>query len=137
MLVRDPGGRESVLHAFAVVDASGVYGSPNWAGTGGIPARGETYLAPQMSYRCDDFAGLKRARHAGRRTLVIGGGASAATTVGALAGLAAVGAGHAAWSGRRGRTPRRLRRTRRTTRCRRAARCWRPRRRFARARTRP
>jgi thioredoxin reductase len=89
LLVRDSGGRESVLHAFAVVDASGVYGTPNWAGTGGIPARGESYLAPQMSYRCDDVAGLRRARHAGRRTLVIGGGATAATTVVALAALAA------------------------------------------------
>lgn len=88
LLVRDAGGRENLLHACAVVDASGVYGSPNRAGTGGIPARGESYLAPQMSYRCDDVAGLRRARHAGRRTLVIGGGATAATTVGALAALA-------------------------------------------------
>ena len=88
LLVRDAGGRENMLHAFAVVDASGVYGSPNRAGTGGIPARGESYLAPQMSYHCDDVAGLRRARHAGRRTLVIGGGATAATTVGALAALA-------------------------------------------------
>jgi thioredoxin reductase len=86
--VRDAGGRENMLHAFAVVDASGVYGSPNRAGTGGIPARGESYLAPQMSYHCDDVAGLRRARHAGRRTLVIGGGTTAATTVGALAALA-------------------------------------------------
>ncbi len=89
LLVRDAGGRENFLHAFAVIDASGVYGTPNRAGTGGIPARGETYLAPQMTVRCDDVAGLRRARHAGRRTLVIGGGASAATTVLALAGLAA------------------------------------------------
>jgi cation diffusion facilitator CzcD-associated flavoprotein CzcO len=88
LLVRDGGGRENMLHAFAVVDASGVYGSPNRAGTGGIPARGESYLAPQMCYRCDDVAGLRRGRHAGRRTLVIGGGATAATTVGALAALA-------------------------------------------------
>ncbi len=89
LLVRDSGGRENMLHAFALIDASGVYGSPNSAGTGGIPARGETYLAPQMCYRCDDVAGLRRAKHAGRRTLVIGGGATAATTVTALAGIAA------------------------------------------------
>ena len=88
MLVRNAGGHESVLHAFQVMDASGTYGSPNWAGSGGIPARGEQYLAPQMSYRCDDVAGLRREHHAGRRTLVIGGGASAATTALALAALA-------------------------------------------------
>jgi thioredoxin reductase len=88
LLVRQEGWRENVLHAFHVVDASGTYGSPNWAGTGGIPARGEIYLAPQMSYRCDDVAGLRRERHANRTTLVIGGGATAATTVTALARLA-------------------------------------------------
>src|SRR5207249_399283 len=49
LLVRDHGGRENFIHAFAVIDASGVYGQPNWAGDGGIPARGELYLAPQLS----------------------------------------------------------------------------------------
>ncbi len=89
LLVRDAGGRESVLHAFAVLDATGTFGQPAWAGTGGAPARGELYLAPQMSYRPDDVLGLRRERHAGKRTLVAGGGASAATTVAALAKLAA------------------------------------------------
>jgi thioredoxin reductase len=89
LLVRDSGGRENILRAFAVIDASGTYASPNWAGSGGIPARGELYLAPQMSYHCDDVRGLRRARHEGKRTLVIGGGASAATTVAELAQLAA------------------------------------------------
>jgi hypothetical protein len=93
LLVRDPGGRESFLHAFAVVDTSGVYGQPNWAGDGGIPARQELYLAPQMSYHLDDVLGVRRPRHAGRRTLVIGGGTSAATSVGALATLADAAAG--------------------------------------------
>jgi len=88
LLVRDPGGRESFLHAFSLIDASGVYGQPNWAGDGGIPARGEIYLAPQLAYRLEDVLGLSRARYAGRRTLVIGAGASAATTVTALAKLA-------------------------------------------------
>ena len=87
-LVRNAGGHESVLHAFQLIDASGTYGAPNWAGSGGIPARGESYLAPQMGYRCDDVTGLRRERHAGRATLVIGGGTSAATTVSALAQLA-------------------------------------------------
>jgi len=101
LLVRDTGTHESVLHAFSLIDASGVYGSPNWAGTGGIPARAELYLAPQMSYHCDDVRGLRRDRHAGRRTLVIGGGATAATTVTALAALAAEAPGTTvAWATR-------------------------------------
>jgi thioredoxin reductase len=88
IMARDSGGRESYLHAFAVIDASGVYGQPNWAGDGGIPARGETYLAPQMSYHLDDVLGLRRDRYAGRKTLVIGAGASAMTLVANLAQLA-------------------------------------------------
>ncbi|HEY2954860.1 MAG TPA: flavoprotein [Candidatus Eisenbacteria bacterium] len=103
LLVRDQGGRESFLHAHALIDASGVYARPNWAGDGGIPARGELYLAPQMSYHVDDVLGLRRERYAGRRTLVIGGGASAATSIAALAELAqqAPGTG-AVWATRAG-----------------------------------
>src|SRR5262249_42564974 len=92
----------SFLHARAVLDASGTYGQPNWAGTGGIPARGETYLAPQMSYHPDDVLGLRRERHAGKTTLVIGGGASAATTVLELKQLAHEAPGtHVTWVTRR------------------------------------
>jgi hypothetical protein len=88
LLVRDAGGRENFLHAFALIDASGVYGQPNWAGDGGIPARGELYLAPQLSYHVEDVLGLARQRYAGKRTLVVGGGASASTTVTSLSRLA-------------------------------------------------
>ena len=102
LLVRDAGGRESFLHAHALIDASGTYGQPHWAGTGGIPARGETYLAPQMSYHPDDVLGLRRERHAGKTTLVIGGGASAVTTVTLLAQLASEVPGtRVAWVTRR------------------------------------
>jgi len=102
LLVRDQGGRESFLHAHAVLDASGTYGQPNWAGTGGIPARGETYLAPQMSYHPDDVLGLRRERYAGKTTLVIGGGASAVTTVLALDRLASEAPGtRVSWVTRR------------------------------------
>jgi len=89
ILVRDAGGRESFLHANAVIDATGTYGQPNAAGTGGIPARGESYLSPQMSHHVDDVLGIRRDRYAGRTTLVIGAGASAVTTVTLLAQLAA------------------------------------------------
>ena len=88
LLVRDPGGRESFLHAYSAIDASGIYGQPNWAGDGGIPARNELYLAPQLSYHVEDVLGLARERHAGKSVMVIGAGASAATTVADLAQLA-------------------------------------------------
>ena len=96
LMVRDAGGRENFLHAFAVIDASGVYGQPNWAGDGGIPARSEIYLAPHMSYHVDDVLDLRRARYAGKRTMVIGGGASAATVAGDLVKLAGEAPGTAA-----------------------------------------
>jgi len=55
-----------------------------------------------MSYHVDDVLGARRARYAGRRTLVIGGGASAATSVAALAELAAQEPGTTAvWATRR------------------------------------
>ena len=74
LLVRDQGGRESFHHAFSLIDASGVYANPDWAGTGGIPARSELYLRPQMAYHLADVLDLDRERYAGKRTLVIGGG---------------------------------------------------------------
>jgi hypothetical protein len=102
LLTRDAGGRESFLHAHALIDASGTYGQPGWAGTGGIPARGETYLAPQLSYHPDDVLGLRRERYAGKSTLVIGGGSSAVTTVVALEQLAREVAGtRVTWVSRR------------------------------------
>ncbi|HYM81870.1 MAG TPA: hypothetical protein VEY91_10755 [Candidatus Limnocylindria bacterium] len=102
LLVRDAGGRENFLHAFSVIDASGVYGQPNWAGDGGIPARNELYLAPQLSYHIDDVCGLRRERYAGRRTMVIGAGASAATSALALAQLAGEVPGtHVVWTTRK------------------------------------
>jgi hypothetical protein len=88
LLIRDQGGRENFVHAFHVIDASGVYGQPNWAGDGGIPARQELHLAPQMCYSPDDVLGLGRERYAGKTTLVVGAGASAATTVRDLVTLA-------------------------------------------------
>ena len=102
LLVRDPGGRESFLHAYSAIDASGVFGQPNWAGDGGIPARSELYLAPQLSYFPDDVMGLARERYAGKRVLVVGGGTSAATTVASLARLASEAPGtHVVWATRR------------------------------------
>jgi hypothetical protein len=103
LLVRDQGGRESFLHAFALLDASGVYAHPLWAGTGGIPARGELYLRPQMAYHVEDVLDLDREKYAGRRTLLIGDGTFAALTLAALARLADEAPGTSvAWATRAG-----------------------------------
>jgi len=87
LLLRDPGGRETFVHAFALLDATGVYAHPDWAGTGGVPARNELYLRPQLAYHVEDVLGLGRERYAGRRTVVIGSGTYAALTVLDLARL--------------------------------------------------
>jgi hypothetical protein len=89
MIARDTGGREHLLHAYSVIDASGVFGQPNWAGDGGIPARGEAHIMQQISYHPDDVLDLRRGRYAGKRVLLIGGGTSAATVAADLVTLSA------------------------------------------------
>jgi hypothetical protein len=70
---------ESVGHADVVLDCSGTYFQPNPIGAGGLPAIGERALADRILRQVPDILGRTRARFAGRRVLVIGGGHSAAT----------------------------------------------------------
>jgi thioredoxin reductase len=77
-----------VATADAVIDASGTYGQPNWLGDGGIPAVGERAAAEHIEYGLADILGHQRDRYAGKHVLVVGAGASAATSVVALAELA-------------------------------------------------
>lgn len=88
LLVRAAGGQERVDAADAVLDCTGTFAKPNWAGDGGIPALGEIAARPHVSYWIDDVPGAKRPHYEGRSVLVIGGGYSAATTVCQLAALA-------------------------------------------------
>jgi thioredoxin reductase len=88
ILSLDADGNEMVTSADVVVDTTGVYGNPNWAGQGGAPAVGERGLRDQIEYGVPDVAGKDRERYANRNTLLIGCGYSAATTVVALAKLA-------------------------------------------------
>lgn len=78
---------EKVRHADAVLDASGVYATPNWAGSGGAPCVGELENQRRIDYRLPDVAGRDRARFANRHTLVVGSGHSAAGTLLALDSL--------------------------------------------------
>jgi 2-polyprenyl-6-methoxyphenol hydroxylase-like FAD-dependent oxidoreductase len=99
-------GREERVPARAVVDASGTWTLPSPAGGNGLPALGERAAASRTTYRVPDLdEPATRARYAGKRTAVIGSGASAFTALAGLAGLAkaADGAGtHAVWVLRRG-----------------------------------
>ncbi|HET6343185.1 MAG TPA: FAD-dependent oxidoreductase, partial [Gemmatimonadota bacterium] len=86
VLLRDGRG-ERVEEADVVVDATGTYATPNRLGPGGIPAVGER-AARGIEHRIPDIEGRDRAAFAGRRTLVVGAGHSAATAIVALEALA-------------------------------------------------
>ena len=88
LLVRDAAGQERIELADAVIDASGVFTRANWLGHGGMPAVGELAWRDRIENRLPDILGADRERYAGRHTLLIGGGLSAATNLVALAQLA-------------------------------------------------
>ena len=85
--VRGPNGRLRDLQARAVIDASGTWTQPNPLGASGLPALGETDASAQIAYGLPDVLGRDRGRYAGRRTVVVGAGHSAATSLLALAEL--------------------------------------------------
>ncbi|MFJ6783268.1 FAD-dependent oxidoreductase [Streptomyces yangpuensis] len=99
-------GREQRILARAVVDASGTWSTPSPAGGSGLAALGERAAADRITYRVPDLKDpAVRARHAGKRTAVIGSGASAFTALAYLADLAKSDDGkgtHAVWILRRG-----------------------------------
>ncbi|MBI5275790.1 MAG: NAD(P)-binding protein [Burkholderiales bacterium] len=81
-------GRPVVFRARAVIDASGTWNSPNPLGASGLPAFGEEQLKHRIFYGIPDVLGRDVERYAGKRTLVVGAGHSAANTLLALAELA-------------------------------------------------
>ncbi|MFJ8697413.1 NAD(P)-binding domain-containing protein [Streptomyces roseolilacinus] len=99
-------GREERLFARAVIDASGTWTTPGPAGGSGLPALGERAAADRITYRVPDLRDpAVRARYAGKRTAVIGSGASAFTALASLADLATSDDGtgtKAVWILRRG-----------------------------------
>ncbi|MFE1322103.1 NAD(P)-binding domain-containing protein [Kitasatospora phosalacinea] len=99
-------GTEERLLARAIVDASGTWATPNPLGADGLPALGERAAADRVSYRVPDLRDpAVRTRYAGKRTAVVGTGASAFTALAALADLAQDAPGtHAVWVLRRGLT---------------------------------
>jgi len=87
LLLRDQKGVERIEEADVILDCTGVYGRHRWLGDGGIPARGERKAAAHIAYGLEDILGERRGHYAGRTTLVVGGGLSAASTVCDLATL--------------------------------------------------
>ncbi|OEJ25907.1 flavoprotein [Streptomyces agglomeratus] len=104
VLVRYGDGAEERIVARAVIDASGTWATPAPIGGDGLPALGESAAGDRISYRVPDLKDpAVRARYAGRRTAVIGSGASAFTALSSLADLAKDAPGtHAVWVLRRG-----------------------------------
>ncbi|MFE5095772.1 NAD(P)-binding domain-containing protein [Streptomyces sp. NPDC056638] len=96
-------GTQERITARAVVDASGTWTTPGPIGGDGLPALGERAAAERISYRVPDLGDpAVRARYAGKRTAVIGSGASAFTALAHLADLAEETPGtHAVWILRR------------------------------------
>ncbi|MGW7268771.1 NAD(P)-binding domain-containing protein [Streptomyces sp. NPDC054842] len=97
-------GTEERVHAAAVIDASGTWSTPSPLGGDGLPALGERAASDRITYRVPDLKDpAVRARYAGRRTAVVGSGASAFTALAYVAELAKEEPGtHAVWILRRG-----------------------------------
>lgn len=81
-------GTVEEIRAQAVIDASGTYDQPNPLGTSGLPTLGETESARFLTGALPDVLGRDRDRFAGRHTLVVGMGHSAANTLLSLVQLA-------------------------------------------------
>ncbi|MEU5676195.1 NAD(P)-binding domain-containing protein [Streptomyces rochei] len=97
-------GGEERITARAVIDASGTWSAPGPMGADGLPALGERRAADHITHRVPDLTDpAVRARYAGKRTAVVGSGASAFTALALLADLAGEEADtHAVWILRRG-----------------------------------
>lgn len=102
MLVVETGEGVRRDRARAVIDASGTWQTPNPLGAGGIPAEGEAECADKIAYGIPDILGRDRTVYAGRATLVVGSGHSAANALLDLDRLAALEPGTAfVWATRR------------------------------------
>lgn len=90
-------GRDEVILARAVVDASGTYENPSPLGTSGVPARGESENADRIFYGIPDVRGVDRARFAGARVGVVGSGHSAFNALLDLSRLTGAERPHVSW----------------------------------------
>jgi thioredoxin reductase len=84
----DDHGRQRFATADAVIDATGTMTNSNYLGPGGLPAIGELAARAHFEFGLPEVLSPAREHFAGRNTLVVGDGCSAATNVIALAALA-------------------------------------------------
>src|SRR4051795_10364152 len=101
-------GQVHDLTARAVIDASGTWGQRNPLGAAGLPAVGEGKADRWLVGPLPDVLGRDRQRFAGRHTLVVGMGHSAANTLLALVELQRSEPGTRISWAIRGRSPARL-----------------------------
>lgn len=101
-------GQVEDVMARAVIDASGTWGQRSPLGAAGLPAVGEDQAADWLVGPLPDVLGRDRARFAGRHTLVVGMGHSAANTLLALVELQRTEPGTRISWAIRGRSPARL-----------------------------
>jgi hypothetical protein len=101
-------GQVDDVLARAVLDASGTWGHTNPLGAAGLPAIGEDQAGPWLAGPLPDVLGTDRKRFAGRHTLVVGMGHSAANTLLALVRLRDEEPGTEVTWAIRGRSPARL-----------------------------
>ncbi|MFF3669906.1 FAD-dependent oxidoreductase [Microtetraspora malaysiensis] len=76
------------ITAQAIIDASGTWRTPNVLGANGLPAHGEQEATASIDHALPDVLSADRPHFAGKHTVVVGAGHSAATTLLALAQLA-------------------------------------------------
>lgn len=86
--IRNENGSMREVLARAVIDTSGTWQNPNPIGADGWPAEGEEKHGDRIVYGIPDISGAERDNYAGMRTLVMGGGHSAANALLDLALLA-------------------------------------------------
>ena len=89
LLTRNP-REERIFTADYVIDATGVTHTPRWVGAGGLPALGEMGGYRQIFHHVPDVKGRDRIHFLGKRTLLVGDGPSAATTLPALLEVASM-----------------------------------------------
>jgi thioredoxin reductase len=74
-------GKAKRYLAKAVIDASGVWASPNPLGSDGLTAPGEMENAGKIHYGIPDIHGKDKAKYAGKTVAVVGGGHSAINAI--------------------------------------------------------
>lgn len=74
-------GKQKMIEARAVIDATGTWDNPNPIGSGGISAKGEEEVKAYIYYGIPDILNKNKDRYAGKKVLVVGSGHSAINTL--------------------------------------------------------